>query len=236
MPADNSVFPRLRVRIELSALRRNAQRIHEIVGVPLLFTLKKDAYGHGALACAKALEPHALASYFAVYLVHEAIELREAGITTPVLVFAVPESVAEAEAAIAHDITLSVTHSANIAIVCEAARRVGRSARVHLKVDTGMGRVGFPAEEQGDTIQALQASPEIDFEGVYSHLADSEENDELTHRQEQRFQNLVSSILPAPRLCHLANSGGALRPNCRMDMARIGIALYGGTPLFPRNQ
>ncbi len=231
--SENPIFPRLRVRIALGTLQRNARRIRDIVGVPLLFTLKKDAYGHGALPCARALEQESLACYFAVYLVHEGIALRQSGITTPILAFAVPETTEEIAAAIQHGVTLSVTHAGNVALVEQVARRMGQTARVHLKVDTGMGRVGYPAEEQAHTIAALQSCSAIDFEGVYSHLADSEENAELTRRQEQRFEALVASISPKPRLCHLANSGGALRSDCRLDMVRIGIALYGGTPLYP---
>lgn len=228
---DTADYSHFRVAVDLDALRRNARRIRDRVGVPLLFTLKKDAYGHGALACARALEPES-PGYFAVYWADEGIALRREGIRTPILVFAVPQCVEEAKAAIAGDLTLTVTGPASIALAAEAARELGVTANVHLKVDTGMGRVGFPAEDQSASIKALQESGSLLFEGVFSHLADSEDNEPLTARQTERFCRFVETLSPRPRICHLANSGGALRGTCRMDMARIGIALYGGTPLY----
>lgn len=225
-------YYRLLVRIDLGALRRNARLLARQVQVPLLFTLKKDAYGHGAFACARVLEEERAAAYFAVYTTGEGIDLRRQGIQTPILVFAVPESADEAADAINHHLTLTVTHPQNIQLVASAAESVKKKAKVHLKVDTGMGRVGYPAEMQSECIESLRASQWLEFEGVYSHLADSEANEEMTERQTGRFQRLIKQMKPRPPICHLANSGGALRTKCRLDMARIGIALYGGSTLY----
>lgn len=228
---ENNSFPRIHVTVDLSALRRNARMLRAQLNTPLLFTVKKDAYGHGALQCARVLEEEG-AEYLAVYLIDEGLALRERGVKTPILAFAMPDSVEEAQAAIQAGIALTVTSPRTLQIVADGSRQSGKRATVHLKVDTGMGRAGLPAESQQEMIAAINQSPEIYLEGVYSHLADSEDNEVLTRQQAERFTALIGSLGAKPPICHLANSGGALRDCCKADMARIGIALYGGTPLY----
>ncbi|MCX7017362.1 MAG: alanine racemase, partial [Candidatus Sumerlaeota bacterium] len=208
-----SFLPRIRVDVDLQALRRNARAVRRRVGVRCLFALKKDAYGHGALRCARALESEG-ADYFGVASAAEGLELRQAGIRTPILVFGIAGS-DEAPRAVQADLTLTVVEAGSLRTVAEAAAARNRRARVHLKVDTGMGRIGLPAEQQDDTLRAIAQCPSVALEGVYSHLVDGETDRDLSLRQARRLSNLVDHLSPRPPLCHLAGSAGSLIPECR---------------------
>ena len=223
-------LPRVRVEVDLGALRRNVRAIRRRVGVRALFALKKDAYGHGAIPCARVLESERV-DYFGVVTVSEGLELRKAGVRTPILVFGLPGA-DEAPEAIEAGLTLTIGDTQSLRAVAEAAAAQGRRVKIHLKVDTGMGRIGEPAEQQTETLRAIAQSPSVEFEGLYSHLACSDSDRDLTLRQASRFAALTDSLSPRPPICHLANSAGALLSECRFDMVRIGIGLFGAAPFY----
>ncbi|OPZ09607.1 MAG: Alanine racemase 1 [candidate division BRC1 bacterium ADurb.BinA364] len=131
------------------------------------------------------------------------------------------------------DLALTVVDARSAGAIARIARELGRTATIHLKADTGMGRQGLPSEALADVARAIRSHAELYFEGAYSHLARGDDDREATRRQTRRFRDFAMSLDPRPPLLHLANSGGALIEECRFDMARIGIALYGGTPLYP---
>lgn len=233
--------PRFWVEIDLRALIDNYRVLKKRVPGTFFSVIKKDAYGHGALNCARALAAEG-AEYFAVATLEEALELRSGGVDTPILVFAVPDETEadEAAGAVAANLTLTVTNAANIEAVGRAAEALGKTAKIHLKVDTGMTRIGWPAENQADAIEAIGRYPSLDLEGVYSHLADSDHDVPRSLVQAKRLEDfthaLANTVGHVPRIVHLANSGGTLIPECAFTGARVGIALYGGSELFPETR
>lgn len=222
--------------VDLGALRHNLAllRGRTAAGVRLLAAVKADAYGHGLLPVARALAA-AGADAFGVATAAEALALRAAGVPGEVLLFGpvgagIPELVAA-------DVTLTVAQPADLEAI--GAARAGARARVHVKVDTGMGRLGLaPAEARGLTA-AVERSPFADLEGVWTHLASADEPDataagSATDRQAAAFAELLARLERdglRPRWAHAANSAATLvRPDAHHDLVRPGIALYGQPP------
>lgn len=217
--------------VDLDALRHNLTllRGRTAAGVRLLAAVKADAYGHGLLPVARALAA-AGADAFGVATAPEAIALRDAGIPGDVLLFGpVRAGIAELAAA---DVALTVTQPADL----EAIAAAGARARVHVKVDTGMGRLGPPPAEARRLVAAVDRSPFADLEGVWTHLASADEPDatepgSATDRQVAAFAGLLAQLERdglRPRWAHAANSAGTLvRPDAHLDLVRPGIALYG---------
>jgi alanine racemase len=194
--------------------------------------VKADAYGHGDVAVATAaLE--AGATWLGVALVEEGIRLREAGIQAPVLVLTELPPGSEKEA-LAGSLTPTLYTDRGLGAAEQAARALGRRLRVHLKVDTGMHRVGLPPDRAVPFAGAVEAAG-LEIEGVWTHfaLADVPE-DPMTHRQLQRFEEVLAELAAAgihPRLHHAANSAAVLAfPASHLDLVRVGIAMYGVAP------
>jgi alanine racemase len=227
------------VEIDLAALKRNYQRIRRIVGpgVSIAPVIKAEAYGHGLLPVAKALsdlDPE----WFAVSKFHEAITLREAGISTPILVLSglLP---GEHEEALARSIVPAV-YTIEQLRQCEAVGKSrGMPFPVHIKIDTGMGRLGFREELFEDLLAILQESPWIRLDGVMSHFADADdESSSYPLVQIENFRQFLSRLKMAlgklPRFLHIANSAGTVRlREAHFTMVRPGIALYGPTAFTP---
>lgn len=219
--------------VELDAIRNNARVLGDHARAEhLMAVVKADGYGHGAVPVARAaLEGGA--SWLGVALVEEGVELREAGITAPVLVLSEPPAGA-APTMLAHDLTPTVyTHGFSQALSA-AADAVGHPGPVdvHLKLDTGMRRVGLAAEHWDDAFIRLAASDRLRVAAIWSHLAVGDEPDsDFTRLQGQRFADGVARARTAglvPDMVHLCNSGGTtLYPELHHDMVRTGIALYG---------
>ena len=175
--------------------------------------VKADAYGHGAICIARAAEQAGVAA-FAVALVEEGIALREAGITAPVLVLseAPPEAYADA---VAHELTLTVYSHGAIAHAEAAAQAAHRAATVHLKIDTGMHRVGAEPGDAAELARRLAASTSLAFEGLFTHLAVADEpGDPFTGFAARRFAAVratLSSLGIAPPITHAANSAACAR-------------------------
>ncbi len=208
-------------------------RHSSLVAPRLIPVLKADAYGHGAVQVARALAG-AGASCLAVAIIEEGVELREAGIEQEIMVL---EGCwpGQEEAALNHRLVPAVHSPEGIRRLERAARPAERPVRVHIKIDTGMNRLGVPWDRLNPVLDALQESTAVRLAGVFSHLACAEEEDtSFTVEQTARFHQAVSYIRDRgvnPGELHLANSAGLLyHPSLRTMSGRPGIALYGYPP------
>lgn len=221
------------VQIDLDAIGSNIRRLRAIAGVPLMAILKADAYGHGAVRTARTALANG-ASMLAVATLGEARVLREAGITGPILVLGYTPPWQAREA-----ISLRVTCTL---FDFEAARAWGAATNdlntelsVHIKLDTGMARLGLAPEQAGSFLHMLSDMPRLRVEGLYTHFASADSPDlHPTRQQLERFRMALHEITAAglrPLVVHAANSAALLRfPEARFDMVRPGIACYGLNP------
>ena len=226
-----------RLEIDLDALRENARALRALVEpAGAAFVVKSNAYGHGLVDVARAVAP--LTDRLCVYGIEEALELRAAGIRNHLLVMGPVES-AHLHEAIQRNIEIALwDNGAYVRAVVYAARAANKRARIHAKINTGVARLGLDPEQARTTIPAYLAEPELQLDGVFSHLAAAEELDSpFTDTQLARFQRMYSGIEPALKAAgvrpqrHVAASAAAmLWPQTRLDFARIGIALYGLWP------
>jgi alanine racemase len=216
------------IEIDLAAVAGNCARIIRDTGTPLMAVLKGDAYGHGAAR----IGPAALAggaSWLAVARCGEARALREAGIRAPLLVLGMATA-PEVDWAIAEGVTLAL-HSRPALELCAArVRAAGRALQVHLKVDTGLGRLGVFAQEIVPLARDAAAAG-LKVDGVFSHLAAAEQEHPLNQVQMDRFGQALGALEAAglrPRWAHLANSAAAfMRPGSRHDLVRVANVVLG---------
>jgi alanine racemase len=225
---------RTRVEVDLSAIIANARAVRTHAGAQLYAVVKADGYGHGAIAVAKALAAAKAMDGFAVSLVEEGVALREAGITAPVLVMG-PSQYGGEEEIVAADLTPVVASEEDLGAVAHVVHRRGAPVEVHLKVDTGMNRLGVPVERAGE-LAAEAARSGIRIVGLMTHFAcadldDPADPDSMTKHQLARFAEADRMVVAAGaplRLRHASNSAGAmLFPEARFDLVRAGIAIYG---------
>ncbi|HEV3474264.1 MAG TPA: alanine racemase [Actinomycetota bacterium] len=220
--------------VDLEAIRRNVRTLKPDA-VELMAVVKANAYGHGDVAVATAALD-AGASWLGVALIEEGIRLREAGITAPILLLTEFPPGGEKDA-LAADLTPTVYTAAGLTALSEAASALGRPARVHVKVDTGMHRVGLPpGRAAAFCTDVLDLGMELD--GVWTHFARSEELDEpTTARQLAAFRSVLGELQAAginPRYRHAANTGAAVAiPESHLDLVRVGIGLFGLAPAAP---
>lgn len=221
------------VEIDLSAIENNVKLIRQHTGVQVMAVVKADGYGHGAVEVAKAAL-NAGAGWLAVARLEEALELRKADLKTPILLlgYTPPGRLAEA---IENQLSLAIWTAEQVEAVRDTARRLGITARLHLKVDTGMHRIGAQLEHAPELARRITTAKDLQLEGLFTHFARADEEN-LSHTQEQiaQFQNLLARLESAglrPPLVHAANSAAGLRiPAARFDMVRLGIAMYGLHP------
>lgn len=222
------------VEVDLARIGRNFDRLKALAApAKVMAVVKANAYGHGLAEVSCYLASRA--DYIGVAVLEEGILLREKGVTTPILVLGgiwgdqIPQY-------IRHGLTLTASSVGRLDQIAAAARALGRAAKVHLKIDTGMERIGVHYYSAA-TLQeaALRCGPWIEVEGIYSHFANADAAD-LGHArlQLERFQDVLSFYekrsLPTP-VRHMANSAALLQlPESRMDMVRPGILLYGVLP------
>ncbi len=221
------------VTVSLSKLRANfaAVKAHA-APARVMAVLKANAYGHGLEAVAQALSPQADA--FGVALVEEGIALRRLGLETPILVMGGIWT-RQIPLFLEHRLSFTVPSLARLSDIEQAAAAHGTRARVHLKIDTGMERIGIHHYSAQPFLEAAARSTHVEVEGVYSHLANADADD-LAHArlQLERFHEVLRfyerHALPLPTR-HIANSAALLRlPESRLDMVRPGILLYGVYP------
>jgi alanine racemase len=229
--------PRAEALVDLAAVRHNVDVLRAAApGAALMAIVKADGYGHGAVPVAKAaLE--AGATWLGVCTIDEALALRTAGLTAPTLSWLhVPDD--DFAAAVAADIDLGVSSRAHLAAILEAARQAGRTARLHLKIDTGLTRNGA---QPADWPELLDGAAKAEADGiaqvvaVWSHLACADEPQHPSlDRQAARFDAAWRAARDRglDPIRHLANSAATLtRPDLHFDLVRPGVAVYGLDPL-----
>ena len=219
--------------VNLSRLSRNLQAIRaHVAPARVMIIVKANAYGHGLAEVAKQLGPQA--DYIGVAVLEEGIFLRELGVTAPILVLGgiwgdqVPQY-------LQHDLTLTASSVERLEQIDDAAGRMGVKAKVHLKIDTGMERIGVHYYSAQTLQEAALQCKHVEVEGIFSHFANSDAAD-LTHArlQLERFQEVLrfyeKNSLPMP-IRHMANSAAILQlKESHLDMVRPGIMLYGVYP------
>ncbi len=219
--------------IDLDALARNLRTLRgQVAPAGVLAVVKSDAYGHGAVAVARRLDAEGV-DWFGVALAGEGAELRRAGVKAPILVLGTAEP-GELDLYRAERLVPTVSSAAQLAMWAELSD-AGAPQAIHLKVDTGMSRLGLAPAEVGEALAAIRSSPGLALGGLVSHLAAAEDLESPeTERQLREFAALVGLLTPEERRAatvHLANSAGALyRPASRHDLVRLGLALYGVDP------
>jgi len=220
--------------IHLDNLVHNLEEIRKkVVPADVMCVVKADAYGHGAVPVTRRLVREGVTN-FAVARLAEALELRNAGIEENILIFGslFPD---EMEHAFVNGFQVTITDNADIDTAMEIAKRRSLYSRVHLNIDTGMGRVGIPYDQAQSAIIKLVNIDQIKLEGIYTHFATSDEKDKGYSRlQISRFNSVLDGLLnqlPYKPIIHTANSGAILDlPETKFDMVRAGISLYGHYP------
>jgi alanine racemase len=233
-PGDESFGQRpTRIRVDLDALTHNLRALRAHAGVPVMGIVKANAYGHGLVPVGLHLQAQGVEQLGVAFL-EEGVALRKAGVAVPLLVMGGIFG-PQAAALIANDLEITVSSIAKLSQVEAAAEALGRRATIHLKIDTGMERIGVHSYNAGPFIEAALASKHCVVKGVYSHLACADDPaSSMTLQQLERFLDACAHFdrvgAPMP-IRHLANSGGVLHfPDTHLDMVRPGIALYGVLP------
>lgn len=233
-PYDEIIRP-VWAEIDLGALRHNLQEVRRLIGpeVEIMAVVKAEAYGHGAVKVAQTAIENG-ATWLGVSLPEEGIALRKAGFTVPILVFEALQP-DQAEAFIIHDLTATVCILESATALSRAALKAGKTATLHLKVDTGMGRVGVSYGDALKMMKDIAKLPALKATGIYSHLATADQaNKDFANLQIQRFTKVVAELREAgllPEKVHLANSAAIIDlPASYFNMVRPGIMLYGMRP------
>ena len=223
------------VAVDLDAIAQNFEAITEKVNVPVMVVLKANGYGHGAIEIARLLEDHA--DFFGVSSVSEALELHNAGFTTPILMLG-HTPVDAFPTVVEHGFRPTIFSLEDAKALSAEACRQGKAARFHFAVDTGMSRLGFqPTEESADICLEISRLPGLFPEGLFSHYATADCAD-LTRAKVQNerfngfFQLLKARGIKIP-LRHMNNSAGLMNFDNHYDLVRAGIVLYG---LYPSNE
>jgi len=222
---------RIWAEIDLDALCYNFTQIKGLLKpqTRVLAVVKANAYGHGAVKCAQTLL-EAGADYLGVATIDEAMELRNADIGAPILILG-HTAEREAENLILHNITPTVYTKAFAEALSETAVRMGKQIPIHIKVNTGMERIGFGTDET-ETILSVCRLPGLVIEGLFTHLACADEAASSgVHRQYERFMAVVEALEAAGisiPIRHILNSAGVFEfPQYQLEMVRLGIVLYG---------
>ena len=221
--------------VDLSAIKHNIKEARKVVGeqVEIMAVVKANAYGHGAVQVARAA-CEAGAAWLGVALPEEGAQLRGAGITQPILILSEP-SIDAVPLILENGLTAAI-FSLNLAqALSKEATRRGRKAKVHVKVDTGMNRVGLTPESTVSFIRKLRELSGLEVEGIFTHFADADNpKSDYTDYQLRKFQYLLEELTSdgiCPPVKHAANSAAVyLHPGSYFDMVRIGISMYGLHP------
>jgi alanine racemase len=223
-------------RVHLGNIRDNLRAIRAAVGPgrKVLIAVKANGYGHGAVEVSRMAEATGTADWLGVATVPEGLQLREAGLRLPILKLG-PTFPWEMRAAVEAGLTLTVCSREEAEALAEVVRETNRPAAVHLKVDTGMGRVGVSAAEAPEVARFIVGLPGVVLEGLFTHLPVSDAAD-VTYTREQilRFRTTAGLVQEASMrrlLVHCANSGAVLgHDSAWLDMVRPGIMIYGFRP------
>ena len=227
------------VEVDAEAIRRNASSLSRFLapGCALMAVVKADGYGHGAVPVAQAAMGGG-ASCFGVATLAEGVQLRRAGITAPVLVLGNLIHAEELRSCLRWQLMPTLSGMREALLCQNLAAAAGRPMGVHLKLDTGMARLGVDWQEGPRLVAAIQELADVQLLGVYSHLANADAlpttDDGLTACQQHRFETVLASLQQQELQAgcrHLANSAATLRgQSFHYDMVRVGLALYGHSP------
>ncbi len=228
------------IEVSPSAIEGNTRAIGRLLtkGTSLMAVVKADGYGHGATTVARAALRGG-ARELGVATLKEGIELRKAGLEAPILLLGNLYDSDELEACLKWNLTVTLS-SIKEAILCEnLASGKGRNFQVQLKLDTGMARLGCDLEDTKDFVERIEQFRYVQLKGIYSHLALADayplaKATLITELQKNQFDSVMQTLsLPQDKLClHLANSAGTLRSrSLHYDMVRVGLALYGYSPI-----
>ncbi len=236
MPADLTAAARIlrptRAEISLSAVRKNLQKLKETAApARLLFVVKANAYGHGAVELARLAEREKLAWGFGVSSVEEGLALRAAGISSPVLVLGSLYPFESFVEAISADLMVTIASLDAARQVIEAARKLGKEAVCHIKLETGMGRIGARKPSVLKIYDELSSSGAVSVAGLYTHLSSADTDPDYTGAQLSIFSETAGELEARGArglVFHAANSAATLNyPVSRMELVRCGIAAYG---------
>ena len=228
--------------INLESFRHNLRSIKSFIGpaVQTMAIIKADAYGHGAIQCARAAIKENV-EYIGVGIIQEGIELRESGVTSPILILGgiYPN---EIEDLIKYNLSTSLSNAVIANAISKQAANTNKSVSVHIKIDTGMGRLGVQPASFQNLLSDVIACKNLKIEGFFTHLSSADEEDpEITHQQLSVFSKLLKessetdfskiTSIEEKILFHTANSAGLLRfPESRFNLVRPGISLFGSFP------
>ncbi|MDQ1744831.1 MAG: alanine racemase [Pseudonocardiales bacterium] len=225
--------------VDLAAIAANVATLKSNTAAELMAVVKADGYGHGMVASARAALVGG-ASWLGVAMLEEALQLRAAGITEPVLAWLwTPRETEQLRAALAAGVDVSVSSTQSLELVVVTAAELGSAARVHLKIDTGLSRNGCSAADWPQLAEATAkaaATGAIETTGIWSHFAYADAPGHPTiARQIERFGEALDTARGhgvVPQLRHLANSAGTVTlPQCHFDLVRPGVAIYGLSPV-----
>ncbi len=225
--------------VDLDAIAHNVCEIKKLLNknVEMMGVVKADAYGHGVLEIVRTLLDNGV-TQLAVSMLDEAIQIRKFGIDVPILILSCTDP-ARAEEIIRYDITQTVFSDELVQALSSAAQKLGRRVKVHVKVDTGMTRIGFIPDQQAvERIQEISRLPGLLLEGIFTHFASADEVErDYTQMQYDRFISLCNQLEDAGihiPVRHACNSAGIMQyPRMQLDLVRPGIILYG---LYPSSQ
>lgn len=234
-------YQRVWAEVDLDAIWENMVHMKENIAenTKILAVIKTDGYGHGGVPIAKMLEQLDFMFGYAAATYEEAHVLREAGVKKPILILGYTFPYCYEEL-IREEIRPAVYRRDTVEELAAAAAKVGKKAKVHIKVDTGMGRIGITPDEEGlEFVRFLMGHPELEVEGIFTHFAKSDEEDKTSaYHQLALFQNFIDRIQTELGLTipvkHCSNSAAILEmPQANMDMVRAGITTYG---LYPSEE
>lgn len=233
-----SKFYRIQADIDLTAIRENIMTMKSRIpdGKKLLTVIKANAYGHGAIEVANCLDD--LSDYYGVACIDEALELRMAGIQKPILILGETDE-SLFEEIVKQDITQTIFTYNQAKALSEEGKKQGKTAKLHIKIDTGMNRIGFVwGKESVEDILAIGRLPNLDAEGIFTHYYKADEKDKtVAYEQLNRYTQMIDWLSEKGMtfaIRHISNSAGIMEmPNETYDMVRSGISTYG---LYPSEE
>lgn len=235
-------YYRVEADIDLSAIRRNIETMKGCIpeGKKLLAVIKANAYGHGAIQVAEVLDD--LADYYGVACIDEAIELRKAGVDKPILILGYTDD-SQFSQLVEYDITQTIYSYEQAKVLSDVAGRVGKTGKLHIKLDTGMNRIGFKCTKEcfdNSLAEIIKISklPNINMEGIFTHYFKADSVDKTSaSKQLSKYTNMVERLEESGvhfAIRHISNSAGIMEmPNDTYDMVRSGISTYG---LYPSEE
>ena len=230
-----STFRDAWVEVNLDYLTQNVKAFKEYLpkDKKLLAVVKADSYGHGAAMMLPTILSCKI-DMLGVASIDEALDIRNAGATCDILVLGAPP-VWAFESAVQNDISVSIFNDDHLEAAKQIYERTSIPVKAHIKIDTGMNRIGVRAEEAVEFIKKVQKLEYINLQGIFSHLANSD-NEERTKDQLDKWENILANVNTDGLLTHIFSCIGALSYNCTCNMIRLGGMIYGLNSPFPKNR